>query len=1082
MIRRLGIAVAVVVAVLAVALGAAFVFRTELAARLLLAKLSQLGVPAARLTVGALDTHHLRLTGVSLGAAGELRVDAVTVLYSLAGLRAGRLDRVRLEGPVLRADFTAAAAPFGSLEPLLGGAGGGASPRSLPAIDIERGRIEADSPLGALVIDLEGELRPAGDGGLDGGPDGGLDGGLDAALSVALESRFARLTGIAGVAVRPGRLLTAEFLIDDGALTLPGAEIGGLTGAVDVSLGGAWPPSFAQGWVGSIGAELALSDLALRDTRFEAARLSLSMSGDTITLEATVREAGERLAAAFSARLEDGLKGPRLELELEASLSAEAELWRALDLAPPEAGRARVSLDLRGAVPPLAGLWGAVPPPARLWGERGAATAWLAASTLAGRAHLVLEGLAYAGWVEGLEASLGAEVGLESGVLSLTPATELRLRAARLAPEALDAIGVPAELRPLIERELSLVFSPSGVPIARITGLPGAPEAELVLDGAVRLSAAGGLAVSGRGRVQAHLGEAVELGEFELPRVTLALPALTVAGQTLSGARFAGAVEGRAGALRGRGRLDVELPRITFNGLNIDLFSARLPLSFEFRARRIAARLEAPGTVRVGALWHQAGLRPLADLELQVPAATLTLELPAGVLPGVTLEHTISLAPSDLELEIDRQGGPALEIAARSGKITLAGRLAPGQPYGGELTIAEARLALPQYDLDLDDIAATVTLGAGHDAPLARFTIGALRHTAEPALVAPLRLEGEIVSEAEGVALTALGGARDSAWQVAVSARHDLERGGGRAELRLDALSFHPRRLQPADLSPLLADLGAVSGAASAVANLAWSRQGVDGTAEVELKDLSFTIAGIGIEGLDTRLRFSSLWPPSTPPGQMVRVRAVDLGLALHDLSLRLSLPSGDVLRVLVERAETSFAGGNLAVVDALFEPRSPRQRLVLFISALDLERLFELVEVEGLSGSGTISGAIPVAFGEDTVVIREGRLGATGPGVIRYRSARAAAALESGGKAVDLMLRALQDFRYQELSVTIDKAANEDLFLVLHILGHNPEVLEGYPFAINITLSANIASLLAALRAGTALAKVLIRRLPESP
>lgn len=1060
MIRRLGIAVAVVVAVLAVALGAAYVFRTELAARLLLAKLSQLGVPAARLTVGALDAHHLRLTGVSLGAAGELRVDAVTVLYSLAGLRAGRLDRVRLEGPVLRADFTAAAAPFGSLEPLLGGAGGGGSPRSLPAIDIERGRVEADSPLGALVIELDGELRPSG------------DGGLDAALSVALESRFARLTGIAGVAVRPGRLLTAEFLIDDGALTLPGADIGGLTGAVDVSLGGAWPPSFAQGWVGSIGAELALSDLALRDTRFEAARLSLSMSGDTITLEATVREAGERLAAAFSARLEDSLKGPRLELELEASLSAEAELWRALDLAPPEAGRARVSLDLRGAVPPLAGLRG----------ERGAVPAWLAASTLAGRAHLVLEGLAYAGWVEGLEASLGAEVGLEAGVLSLTPATELRLRAARLAPELLAAIGVPAELRPLIARELSLVFSPSGVPIARITGLPGAPEAELVLDGAVRLSAAGGLAVSARGRVRAHLGEAVELGRFELPRVTLALPALTVAGQTLSGARFAGAVEGRVGALRGRGRLDVELPRITFNGLNIDLFSARLPLSFEFRKRRIAARLEAPGTVRVGALWHQAGLRPLADLELQVPAATLTLELPAGALPGVTLEHTISLAPSDLALEIDRQDGPALEIAARSGKITLAGRLAPGQPYGGELTIAEARLALPQYDLDLDDIAATVTLGAGHDAPLARFTIGALRHTAEPALVAPLRLEGEIVSDAEGVALTALGGARDGAWQVAVSARHDLERGGGRAELRLDALSFHPRRLKPADLSPLLADLSAVSGAASAVANLAWSRQGVDGTAELELKDLSFTIAGIGIEGLDTRLRFSSLWPPSTPPGQMVRVRAVDLGLALHDLGLRLSLPSGDVLRVLVERAEMSFAGGNLAVVDALFEPRSPRQRLVLFISALDLERLFELVEVEGLSGSGTISGAIPVAFGEDTVVIREGRLGATGPGVIRFRSARAAAALESGGKAVDLMLRALQDFRYQELWVTIDKAANEDLFLELHILGHNPEVLEGYPFAINITLSANIASLLAALRAGTALSKVLIRRLPESP
>ena len=101
----------------------------------------------------------------------------------------------------------------------------------------------------------------------------------------------------------------------------------------------------------------------------------------------------------------------------------------------------------------------------------------------------------------------------------------------------------------------------------------------------------------------------------------------------------------------------------------------------------------------------------------------------------------------------------------------------------------------------------------------------------------------------------------------------------------------------------------------------------------------------------------------------------------------------------------------------------------------------------------------------------------ATGPGVLRYRSETAAAALQSGGAPVEMMLEALRDFRYDALSATIDMEANDDVNITLHVRGHNPKVLDGHPFAINIDLNSNLASVLAALREGAVLSGALAER-----
>jgi hypothetical protein len=121
-------------------------------------------------------------------------------------------------------------------------------------------------------------------------------------------------------------------------------------------------------------------------------------------------------------------------------------------------------------------------------------------------------------------------------------------------------------------------------------------------------------------------------------------------------------------------------------------------------------------------------------------------------------------------------------------------------------------------------------------------------------------------------------------------------------------------------------------------------------------------------------------------------------------------------------------------------------------VSDLDLVRLFELLDIEGVSGTGRINGAIPVSIGPEGFSIEQSRLAAE-TGILRIASPAARELLSGGGEQVALLLEALEDFRYEVLELSIDKTAQQDLTAKLSILGANPEVLDGHPFQVNINL-----------------------------
>jgi hypothetical protein len=119
------------------------------------------------------------------------------------------------------------------------------------------------------------------------------------------------------------------------------------------------------------------------------------------------------------------------------------------------------------------------------------------------------------------------------------------------------------------------------------------------------------------------------------------------------------------------------------------------------------------------------------------------------------------------------------------------------------------------------------------------------------------------------------------------------------------------------------------------------------------------------------------------------------------------------------------------------------------------------------LSGEGTMHGTLPITVAGSEAVVDNGELVSDGPGWVRYRPDEAPAALQAGGENVNLLLRALENFRYKDLRLTIDGRTDGEMDVGLHIAGANPDLYDGYPVEFNLNLEGALADVLRAGLAG---------------
>jgi hypothetical protein len=170
------------------------------------------------------------------------------------------------------------------------------------------------------------------------------------------------------------------------------------------------------------------------------------------------------------------------------------------------------------------------------------------------------------------------------------------------------------------------------------------------------------------------------------------------------------------------------------------------------------------------------------------------------------------------------------------------------------------------------------------------------------------------------------------------------------------------------------------------------------------------------------------------------------------------------------------LAGGEIAIEDARWDSAARTNAFDVRVRDVAIDRLLRDWQVEGITGTGRLSGLIPVRIGPTGLAVVAGRLDSAGAGSIQVDWGSAREMLVNAGEHVALTVNALEDFRYDSLSIGIDQPEDGALTLAIGLEGANPAVLDGYPFRFNINLSGELAPILAAVREGRRIGAELLQ------
>jgi hypothetical protein len=157
------------------------------------------------------------------------------------------------------------------------------------------------------------------------------------------------------------------------------------------------------------------------------------------------------------------------------------------------------------------------------------------------------------------------------------------------------------------------------------------------------------------------------------------------------------------------------------------------------------------------------------------------------------------------------------------------------------------------------------------------------------------------------------------------------------------------------------------------------------------------------------------------------------------------------------------FAQGRIRAAPFTIGSEGMQFSTTLTAERLQLNQIFALAQLDGLTGEGTMHGTLPITVSGSEATITGGELVSDRPGWVRYRPDEAPAALQAGGENVNLLLQALENFRYEELRLTIDGRTDGDMDVGLHLAGANPDLYGGHPIEFNLNLEGALADVVRA-------------------
>ncbi len=399
---------------------------------------------------------------------------------------------------------------------------------------------------------------------------------------------------------------------------------------------------------------------------------------------------------------------------------------------------------------------------------------------------------------------------------------------------------------------------------------------------------------------------------------------------------------------------------------------------------------------------------------------------------------------------------------------------------GGGMRLRFDKMTIRPKDLSWTVVDLGGEMVWGVDPLVAKIGSGRVASTRSPPALVPLAISGDAamtgsrIDFALHVEAEAIGKNAKIAMQATGS--HDRTSGIGATAVTVAPVMFRVGGVQPRDFVPALGDaLPRLAGSVALAGGVTWRGTSVSPALILQLANGAFEPESARFSQIHGDIEVTGLWPVTTAPGQVLNGVVEAGGLVPADAALTFHLLPKPALSI--ESIRMDFAGGQITAAPFIIGPARSSFATVIGLRQIDLGAVLKLIGVNGLSGSGHIDGGIPVAISGGKIVLREGKLAASGPGVLQLRSDALPGQITDAGESMTLALQALSDFHYDILTMDLAESATGDGTIALKIQGRNPAVLDGRPFNLNITLESNFDRLIDIVYRSMTVTQELLRR-----
>ncbi|HBK04350.1 MAG TPA: hypothetical protein DDZ81_00620 [Acetobacteraceae bacterium] len=500
-----------------------------------------------------------------------------------------------------------------------------------------------------------------------------------------------------------------------------------------------------------------------------------------------------------------------------------------------------------------------------------------------------------------------------------------------------------------------------------------------------------------------------------------------------------------------------------------------------------ATMAAAGGDITVGGVplrfaTSPAGGSPIGGLRLnaiRIVEAHVAFDGPTGSLEA-TFSTDLALSGADIRKASFTVDLTVPVAGANQTMHIVAPELALSSPDGGGLRLGFDKLTVQPKDMPwtVDDLGGEILWRA--DQLMAKIDSGIVNSTLSPPSLVPLRISGDATMKGAQIdfAAHAIGEAPGGKGKINLDAegRHDRASGIGRSSVTVAPVVFRVGGLQPQDLFPAIGNaLSGLTGSAALSGAVTWRGATLSPALILRLADVAYAPEGARLSKIHGDIKLTGLWPVATAPGQVLNGTVEAGGMVPSNATLIFHLLPKPAMSV--ESMRMDFVGGQMTASPFVIDPTRPNFETVIGLRQIDLATVFKIINIDGLSGAGRVDGAIPLAVSSGKVVIRQGKLAASGPGVLQLRSDVLPKQITEAGESMGLALQALADFHYDTLAMDLAESPTGDGTITLRLQGRNPAVLDGRAFNLNIMLESKFDRLIDLVLRSMAVTQELLRR-----